>query len=134
MQARPTKTAANRSESVGTKVLAALSDAPELSLAQLRELLSVGSGGVTESQLSRALRQLVASDQVVRPRRGIYASAQAVQEAPAVIPRQRKRAAPAAKAEPAAKAAKATCTKGGTAAKAEPAARPSPPLPLWPVH
>lgn len=74
-QVRQSKAATNRSASTSQAVLAALADVSELSLAGLRERLTVGSAGITESQLTRALRQLVADGSLVRPRRGYYAVA-----------------------------------------------------------
>ena len=51
------------------------SDGDEHTVAQLRVELGVGATGPTESQLSRALRQLVDSGTLARVRRGVYAEA-----------------------------------------------------------
>lgn len=91
-EVRPPGTEAHKASSTSQAVLDALSGADEMSLAQLRERLEVGDGGPTENQLSRALRQLVAQEKVVRPRRGYYLlSASATLATPPVppIPSQR---------------------------------------------
>lgn len=80
---RTTKAAVRSSVSAHDAVLALLADDAALSLAELRRQLKVGDGGMTESQLTRTLRQLVDQGKATRPKRGYYC---------AIVPVKKKRA------------------------------------------
>ncbi len=81
---RPNRTSSDSTVVVSDLVLAAVRANSELTLVQLRSVLKIGADGPTESQLARSLRKLVESEQLIRPRRGVYATV-----AP-IVPAQRR--------------------------------------------
>ncbi len=81
---RPNRTSSDSTVMVSGLVLAAVRADSGLTLAQLRSVLKVGADGPTESQLARSLHKLVESEQLIRPRRGVYATV-----AP-IVPAQRR--------------------------------------------
>ncbi len=81
---RPNRTSSDSTVVVSGLVLAAVRADSGLTLAQLRSVLKVGADGPTESQLARSLHKLVESEQLIRPRRGVYATV-----AP-IVPAQRR--------------------------------------------
>lgn len=89
IETRPSDSTADVRRSNGSgvaeAVLAVVADGAPHSLAQLRAELGVAGTGPTESQLTRALRQLVTHGELVRIRRGVYGLA----PAPIVVPSPR---------------------------------------------